>query len=916
VTAVDPLLADALRERYALEKELGRGGMATVYLAQDLRHHRPVALKVLEPELSVGVGPERFRREIETAARLEHPHILPVLDSGEARGWLWYTMPYVEGESLRQRLNSVGRLPVVEALRLTREAALALDFAHRHGIVHRDVKPENILLSDNQALVADFGIAKALEVAGDERLTGTGAAVGTPTYMSPEQAAGGQVDARSDIYALGSVLYEMLTGEPPFTGRTPQGIIARRFLESAPSVRRLRDAVPTDVEEAVARALAREPADRFQTAAEFARALAGAAAGPLVLTSAPASSGLAAPPATRPSKRPRRRVPAGVTLLALGFLLGLGVLFAWLQAGAGDQGAGNAKLLAVLPFENLGGAEDEYFADGITDEVRGKLAALPGLQVIAGGSSSEYRRTTKPPQQIARELGVQYLLTGRVRWEKGPGGQSRVRVSPELVEVRPRAMPTTKWQEPLEAPLTDVFRVQADIAGRVAEALNVALGADARARLGERPAANLPAYDAYLKGEEISGDMASNPNPVMLRRALPYYEQAVALDSGFVEAWARLSLAHSLIYMNGTPLPAEAEAARGAAERALALAPGRAEGRLALGNYYGYVLHENQRALEQYALGLRIAPNNAELLIHSGFAERDLGQWEAALAHFRQAQKLNPRVAVTAVGLSWTLVWFRQYAQALKAAEQGLALDPANLHLLRTKAMIYLAQGDLAGARAVLRSAPKEVEPVDLVAHMANYYDLFWVLEEEQQLLLLRLPPTAFYDDRFAWGIVLAQTYALRGEQAKVRAYADSARVAVEAQLRDAPQDAQRHVFHGLLLAYLGRKAEAVVEAERGVALLPVSKDAYTGPYLQHQLVRIYLLVGEPDKALDRLESLLRIPYYLSADWLKIDPTFAPLRGYPRFQRLLEEGGPGVPDRHAKTPSLPAAASGSSSDRM
>ena len=299
------------------------------------------------------------------------------------------------------------------------------------------------------------------------------------------------------------------------------------------------------------------------------------------------------------------------------------------------------------------------------------------------------------------------------------------------------------------------------------------------------------------------------------------------------------------------------------------------------------MLDQNQRALEQYGVGLHAAPNNAELLIHSAFAEKDLGRWDSALAHFRKAQILNPRVASTAVGLAWTLVWLRQYPEALQAAHRGLAIDPANLHLVRTKASVYLAQGDLAGAQAVLRSVPKQLASTDLVAHMAAYYDLYWVLNEEQQLLLLQLSPSAFGDDRFAWGIVLAQTYALRGDQAKARAYADSARVAVEAQLRDAPHDPQRRVLHGLLLAYLGRKTEAVREGEQGLALLPVTKNSYNGPYYQHQLVRIYLLVNEIDKALDRLEPLLKIPYYLSPGWLRIDPTFAPLRGHARFQRLL-----------------------------
>jgi serine/threonine protein kinase len=263
----------ALTDRYRIERELGRGGMATVLLAHDLRHKRPVALKVLHPELAQTLGSERFQREIETVARLQHPHILPVHDSGETAGYLWFTMPFIEGESLRDRLNREQQLAVEDALQLTREAAEALDYAHRHGVIHRDIKPENILLSEGHVLVADFGIARAVS-AGDERLTETGMSVGTPTYMSPEQAAGDRhLDARTDVYSLGTVLYEMLAGEPPFTGATAQMVIAKRLSGAVPRLRQLRPSVPESVEHAVIRALAPIAADRYPTAAVFAGAL-------------------------------------------------------------------------------------------------------------------------------------------------------------------------------------------------------------------------------------------------------------------------------------------------------------------------------------------------------------------------------------------------------------------------------------------------------------------------------------------------------------------------------------------------------------------------------------------------------------------------------------------------------------------
>jgi TolB-like protein/predicted Ser/Thr protein kinase len=389
----DQLQAD-LAERYLVERELGRGGMATVYLARDLKHDRSVALKVLLPKPAASLGPDRFQREIKLAARLQHPHILTVHDSGEAAGQLWFTMPYVEGESLRDRLLRERQLPVDEALRITREAALALDYAHQEGVVHRDIKPENLLLTkDGSTLVADFGIARVLGA--DEHLTQTGSSTGTPAYMSPEQANRDKAEA-----------------------------------------------------------------------------------------------------------------------------------------------------------------------------VRGKLSRLVGLDVIARGSSNQYRHTTKAPQEIAHELGADYLLTATVRWEKAPGGGSRVRVTPELVEVEPGRAPRARWQDSFDASLADVFQVQADIATTVAAALNVALGDSERRDLAAQPTQSLAAYDAFLKGEAASQSMGVSL-PASLRPAIGFYEQAVALDSSFVTAWAQLARARSLLYVNSTPTPELAAQARQAAEAAI-----------------------------------------------------------------------------------------------------------------------------------------------------------------------------------------------------------------------------------------------------------------------------------------------------------------------------------------------------------
>jgi serine/threonine-protein kinase len=783
-------------------------------------------------------------------------------------------MPFIEGESLRDRLRRQKQLPVEDALWIGRETADALDYAHRQGVIHRDIKPENILLTGSHALVADFGIGRVLQSGPEDlRLTETGLSVGTPAYMSPEQAAGDR-DLRggTDIYSLGAVVYEMLAGEPPFAGPTAQSMIARRLTEAAPSVRQHRPAVPEAVDAAIQRALARVPADRFATAAEFGNALQ---ASPTVAATVPTQ--VVTPAAPR-----ERRVPIAALAMLLGLLIGGGALLAWRRTHTETAAAGDERHIAVLPFQNLGDTADAYFADGITDAVRGKLTALPAMVVTASNSSAQYRGTTKTPQEIGRELGVDYLLVGKVRWQKAAGGASRVQVSPELIEVNTAA---AKWQQPFDASLTDVFQVQADIAGRVADALNVAIGTKQQEALETRPTQSLAAYDAYLKGEDFR---RRGTGPGTLRQAIAFFEQAVALDSGFVQAWTGLAVTTSLLYTNGAPSVALADRARTAAERAMALDPRAPGAYWALGGYYRLVTGDSKRAVETYEKALAFSQSDADVLRGLGLAELALGKWTEAVEHLRKSRSLDPRRVGTLGSLGDALLWLRRYDEALREMDAALAIDPANVGQIQQKAMVLLARGDLPGARALLAQPPESVDLPSFVAYIATYWDLYWVLSDEQRALVKRLTPSAFDGDAGTWGLALAGTYRMEGDARRAAAYADSARVGIEQQLTATPEDPQRHVLLGVALAYMGRKDAAIREGQRGLALMPPDRDAQTGTYFLHQLARIYILTGEPDKAIDLLEKLLARPYYLSPAWLRIDPEFDPIRKHPKFQKLVE----------------------------
>ncbi len=625
-------LQSALGASYTLKRELGRGGMATVYLADDVKHHRQVAIKVLRDELGSLLGPDRFLREVEIAAKLSHPHILPLYDSGDADGSLFYVMPYIKGESLRVKLKREKQLSVEEALAITRQVASALAYAHAQGVVHRDVKPENILLHEGEAMVADFGIALAIGAAADERLTQTGVVVGTPEYMSPEQAMSERVlDARSDVYSLGCVLYEMLAGEAPYTGPSARALLAKRLMDPVPAVRRLRPAVPAGVEQALMQALAQTPADRFASTSAFAEAL-----------TAPA----------------RARPPA----------------------------------VAVLPFQNLSAdPENEYFADGITEDVIAHLSKVRALKVISRTSVMPFKKRVQSLKEIGAQLDATTLLDGSVR-RVG----DRVRIVAELIDA---GTDQSLWADTYDRQLTDIFMIQTDVALHIAAALKAELSVDEQSRIRKEPTSDLQAYQLYLQGRHW---LVKFSGPAM-QRAITYFERAIARDPDYALAYASVAMAYAEMAEIGALAPDVAyPQAREAGAQALRLDPELGEAHCAVA--YLKLLDSDWTGAEQeFKRALDLSPGSADIYDLYGRMCSGLERYDEAIALLKRAQGLDP--LAHQVDIVTTLLRAGRYAEAAAGAARALEFDPDHDRAHATLGWAHLKNGMAAEGVAELERA-------------------------------------------------------------------------------------------------------------------------------------------------------------------------------------------------------------------
>jgi len=691
--------------RYEILAFLGAGGMGEVYRARDLRLGREVALKLLARALvDDEMAQARFEVEMRAVAAVSHSNVLAIFDVGTESGVSYAVMELLDGETLRRKL-AAGALSVPQAVEWGTQIAFGLAAAHERSVVHRDLKPENVFVTAaGQVKVLDFGLARFPGLGAGDRstlhsptgVTTPGTVLGTVGYMSPEQVRGGAVDQRSDLFALGALLYEMLTGQRAFDGASAIETLHGILHDEPPRLTSVVPGLPAALADVVHTCLEKSPARRYQAAQDVARALRAVAS---------SSSG-----------------PA------------------------------------------------------------------PGRVVV-----------------------------------DSPAGHD---VSPD-------------------------------------------------------PDAVL----AFERGELASDGLASS-DPRSLRRAIDSYEEAVALDPRSARAWAQLSRACALLFFTGAPDKSLTVRAREAAERALAIAPDRAEGFLAMGDYLRWACQDPARALDQYLQGWRRAPGMVDLLAAAALAEQGLGRWEQALHYLRQAQQLDPASVSSARRLGFGLLWLRRHDEARAVFARGLALAPDNLTLLAYRAVTFLAVGDLAGARASLRVGSSGALRLELLAFLASFGEL-WVFEEDQRELLRRLTPRAFDDDVGKWALCQAQLHELAGDPEAASTAAREAEAALREKLRDTPGDGWRLAELGLALSLAGRDAEAIAAGENAAIAIPPERDAYIGPYLQHQLVKVLLRANRWEGALDLLEELLRVPYHLSPGWLRIDPTFDCVRGNSRFGVLI-----------------------------
>jgi len=876
---------------FKIEKIIGRGGMGVVYLANDTRLKRSVAVKSMPTELQASsTARTRFKREAELLASLNHPNIAVIYEIVEEKKSGYLVLEYIPGETLAERIAREP-LDLEETLSISQQIADAVSTAHEKGVIHRDLKPGNIKITpEGRVKVLDFGLAKTSLTEGkalDATVTQLGRVMGTPAYMSPEQARGKPTDKRSDIWSFGCIMYQMLTGKLPFEGETATDTLAQ-IIERQPDWELLLENTPTNIRTLLRRCLEKKPQRRLQhigdAVIEISETLNTPVTAPPVTT--PSSTTL------KPQTADKHRLRTAAMIVAAASVIVLYVIAVQLFSKKEVPPSLKEIRLVVLPFENLGSTDDEYFADGITDAITARLAGIHGLSVISRQSAIQYKKKEKDTRQVAKELLVDYILEGTVQRERPSDPTSRVRIIPQLIKA---SEDTHVWTDIYDDDMSEVFRLQSDVAEQVAQALDIALIEPERRALASRPTENMEAYEYYLRGEEYRGRSYSQSDWTenVFKIAIKMYERAVELDPGFALAYARLCEIHSHTYNQYYDKSDERLAmAKQAVDKAFQLDPDLPEAHLALGIYY-HVQMDNDRALEQFEIVRKSQPNNGEAVAFTGFTQRNQGKLEQALTNFNKVMELNPLDFHMFNEAGFTCHYLHKYTEAERYYDQSILMAPDLYFAYYRKARLYLSsEGSTEKARSILAETLQNIEStknpfINLFFHLdvfdRNYQealDQLSLISEDEDDFFHYIPNTLQY----------ARIYMYMGNKDLANKHYDEARSILESKIKERPQDARFHSSLAIAYAGLGRKEDAMREGKLAVELQPLNKEAMRRPHRIEDLARIYVMVGEHDKAINQLEDLLSIPGPFSIPLLQLDPAWDPLRNHPRFKKLVEAG--------------------------
>ena len=877
---------------YKVLAALGAGGMGEVYRAHDTRLGRDIAIKVLPGEFAADAERlRRFEQEARATAALNHPNILAIYDIGSYEGSPYLVEELLEGESLRTRLQGGALLPR-KVIELAVQVCSGLTAAHEKGIVHRDIKPENVFITnDGVVKILDFGLARLKEAGTGSRpqaasatptKTGPGMVLGTAAYMSPEQVRGLPVDHRSDIFSLGCVLYEMLSGQRAFARDTAADTMSAILSKDPPPLLAQEREIPAALKGIVSQCLEKHPEDRFSSAHDLALLLR--------LLSGPVEVSPSQPATAIPARsRWRRLVFAGVAGATLVALMIIGWKLLWRAPAPPPEVEQKHQVrVVVLPFENLGAAEDAYFAAGMAEEITSRLANVQGLGVISRTSAIGYDRKGKTVKQIGSDLGVDYVLEGSVRFERGSGRESRVRITPQLIRV---ADDTHVWSDRYERVLADVFAIQSEVAESAVKGMGVTLLPREQIALKEVSTNDLEAYDLYLRGQEFDSRGYVRRN---IEGALQMYQAAVQRDPRFAQALAGLARANLMMYWEYYDRSQERLVkAKEAAERAVELRPDLAEAHTALGWYVYQGLLDYPRALAEFAAALKVQPSSGDALEGIGAVLRRQGRWGEAAEKFSKAADLDPKNATRAYepGPTWALA--RRYADADRAYARMLTLNSQWARVYAEQARVQLLwHGDVDRAKAILDEVGRIAGIADEGGFLAVTRLLCALARRDYQGALRQLATEErqAIDSQF-WYIPIAL---LRGEVLRLEGRHDIARSSFEAaQLgleqgvgRD-PDDHRLRSALGIAYAGLGRKGDALREARLGCDLMPPSKDALRSLWCLENLALVYTMVGMSSEAIAALDDLLARSGWWTPHVLRLDPRWDPLRSDPRFQALL-----------------------------